>query len=144
MKKTLTLPESDILALDTAAKIYGTVELAIAIGIGKSSLYDIIKGRNNKVTEESARKIKTWLDMDMDESDKKTAGKSKQEPTSKKSDKSRKGAGCPDGEPGVPEPYPWDDPKFLEIAVIELCMAIRAGRLRDVAITLGGHCKCGD
>ncbi len=61
--KTLTLPESEIITLASAAKKYGTVELAKAIGIGKSQLYRILRG-HNRVTPETADKISIWLNAD--------------------------------------------------------------------------------
>ena len=60
MKKTLTLPESEIITLADAAKEHGTVELAKAIGIGKTQLYKILRG-HNRVTPETADKINAWL-----------------------------------------------------------------------------------
>ena len=124
--KTLTLPESEIITLADAAKEHGTVELAKAIGIGKTQLYKILRG-HNRVTPETADKINAWLNAD--------APKPEEPP---KSEQRRT--------------YPTKsellaalrNPVFLEIAVIELCKAIRDGRLRNVTILLGGHCKCGD
>lgn len=58
--KTLTLPESEIITLADAAKKHGTVELAKAIGIGKTQLYKILRG-HNRVTPETADKISAWL-----------------------------------------------------------------------------------
>lgn len=126
MKKTLTLPESEIITLADAAKEHGTVELAKAIGIGKTQLYKILRG-HNRVTPETADKINAWLNAD--------APKPEEPP---KSEQRRT--------------YPTKsellaalrNPVFLEIAVIELCKAIRDGRLRNVTIVLGGYCKCGD
>lgn len=126
MKKTFTLPESEIITLASAAKKYGTVELAKAIGIGKSQLYRILRG-HNRVTPETADKINAWLNADAPKPE---------EPL--KSEQRRT--------------YPTKsellaalrNPVFLEIAVIELCKAIRDGRLRNVTIVLGGSCKCGD
>ena len=60
MKKTLTLPESEIITLADAAKKHGTVELAKLIGIGKTQLYRILRG-HNRVTPETADKINAWL-----------------------------------------------------------------------------------
>ena len=124
--KTLTLPESEIITLADAAKEHGTVELAKAIGIGKSQLYRILRG-HNRVTPATADKINAWLNAD--------APKPEEPP---KSEQRRT--------------YPTKsellaalrNPVFLEIAVIELCKAIRDGRLRNVTIVLGGYCKCGD
>lgn len=126
MKKTLSLPESEIITLADAAKKHGTVELAKMIGVGKSQLYQILRG-HNRVTPETADKINAWLNAD--------APKPEEPP---KSEQRRT--------------YPTKsellaalrNPVFLEIAVIELCKAIRDGRLRNVTIVLGGYCKCGD
>lgn len=126
MKKTLSLPESEIITLADAAKKHGTVELAKMIGVGKSQLYRILRG-HNRVTPETADKINAWLNAD--------APKPEEPP---KSEQRRT--------------YPTKsellaalrNPVFLEIAVIELCKAIRDGRLRNVTIVLGGYCKCGD
>lgn len=126
MKKTLTLPESEIITLANAAKEHGTVELAKAIGIGKTQLYKILRG-HNRVTPETADKINAWLNADAPKPE---------EPL--KSEQRRT--------------YPTKsellaalrNPVFLEIAVIELCKAIRDGRLRNVTIVLGGYCTCGD
>ena len=116
--KTLTLPESEIITLADAAKEHGTVELAKAIGIGKTQLYKILRG-HNRVTPETADKINAWLNAD--------APKPEEPP---KSEQRRT--------------YPTKsellaalrNPVFLEIAVIELCKAIRDGRLRNVTIVL--------
>ena len=124
--KTLTLPESEIITLADAAKEHGTVELAKAIGIGKTQLYKILRG-HNRVTPETADKINAWLSTGIPQPE---------EPL--KSEQRRT--------------YPTKsellaalrNPVFLEIAVIELCKAIRDGRLRNVTIVLGGYCKCGD
>ena len=124
--KTLTLPESEIITLADAAKEHGTVALAKMIGVGKSQLYRILRG-HNRVTPETADKINAWLNADAPKPE---------EPL--KSEQRRT--------------YPTKsellaalrNPVFLEIAVIELCKAIRDGRLRNVTIVLGGYCKCGD
>lgn len=126
MKKTLTLPESEIITLAKAAKEHGTVELAKMIGIGKTQLYRILSG-HNRVAPETADKINAWLNADAPKPE---------EPL--KSEQRRT--------------YPTKsellaalrNPVFLGIAVIELCKAIRDGRLRNVTIVLGGYCKCGD
>ncbi len=126
MKKTLTLPESEIITLADAAKEHGTVELAKAIGIGKTQLYKILRG-HNRVTPETADKINAWHSTGIPQPE---------EPL--KSEQRRT--------------YPTKsellaalrNPVFLEIAVIELCKAIREGRLRNVTIILGGYCTCGD
>ena len=124
--KTLTLPESEIITLADAAKEHGTVALAKMIGVGKSQLYRILRG-HNRVTPETADKINAWLNADAPKPE---------EPL--KSEQRRT--------------YPTKsellaalrNPVFLEIAVIELCKAIRDGRLRNVTIVLGGYCTCGD
>ena len=129
MKKTLTLPESEIITLADAAKKHGTVELAKAIGIGKTQLYKILRG-HNRLTPETADKISAWLSTGIPKPEK------TEEPL--KSEQRRT--------------YPTKsellaalrNPVFLEIAVIELCKAIRDGRLRNVTIVLGGYCTCGD
>ena len=126
MKKTLTLPESEIITLAKAAKEHGTVELAKAIGIGKTQLYRILSG-HNRVTPETADKINAWLDADAPKPEE--PPKSEQRRT--RPTKSELLAAL-------------RNPVFLEIAVIELCKAIRDGRLRNVTIVLGGYCKCGD
>lgn len=126
MKKTLTLPESEIITLADAAKKHGTVELAKMIGVGKSQLYRILRG-HNRVTPETAEKIDAWLSTGIPQPEKRPAS-----PTSPTSPtKSELLAAL-------------RNPVFLEIAVIELCKAIRDGRLRNVTIVLGGYCKCGD
>lgn len=124
--KTLTLPESEIITLADAAKKHGTVELAKAIGIGKSQLYRILRG-HNRVTPETADKISIWLNADAPQPE-----ESEESPT-------------PPTRPTKAELIAaLRNPVFLEIAVIELCKAIRDGRLRNVTIVLGGYCKCGD
>ena len=123
MKKTLTLPESEIITLADAAKEHGTVALAKMIGVGKTQLYRILRG-HNRVTPETADKINAWLNADAPKPEKRPAS-----PTSPT--KSELLAAL-------------RNPVFLEIAVIELCKAIRDGRLRNVTIVLGGYCKCGD
>lgn len=123
MKKTITLPESEIITLADAAKEHGTVELAKMIGIGKTQLYRILSG-HNRVTPETADKINAWLNAD--------APKPQESPT-------------PPTRPTKSELLvALRNPVFLEIAVIELCKAIRDGRLRNVTIVLGGYCTCGD
>ena len=124
--KTLTLPESEIITLAKAAKEHGTVELAKAIGIGKTQLYRILSG-HNRVTPETADKINAWLDADAPKPEE--PPKSEQRRT--RPTKSELLAAL-------------RNPVFLEIAVIELCKAIRDGRLRNVTIVLGGYCTCGD
>lgn len=118
--KTLTLPESEIISLADAAKKHGTVELAKMIGIGKSQLYRILRG-HNRVTPATAEKIDAWLSTGIPQPEKRPASPTKSELLAA-----------------------LRNPVFLEIAVIELCKAIRDGRLRNVTIVLGGYCKCGD
>lgn len=124
--KTLTLPESEIITLASAAKKYGTVELAKAIGIGKSQLYRILRG-HNRVTPATAEKINSWLNADAPQPE---------EPL-----KSEQRRTYPTKSELIAALH---NSVFLEIAVIELCKAIRDGRLRNVTIVLGGYCKCGD
>ena len=119
--KTLTLPESEIITLASAAKKYGTVKLAKAIGIGKSQLYRILRS-HNRVTPETADKISAWLDADVPKPEQRPAGPS---------DRSN---------PVID----WNDPKFLRLAAVEVAAAILQGRLTNISITIGGHCKCGD
>lgn len=142
MKKTLTLPESEIIALANVAKGHGTVALAKLIGIGKSQLYQILRG-HNRVTPETADKISTWLSTDAlpPEQPQQHSSKSRNladRPT--KSDTHNPRIYTLPSKPAIN----WNDPEFLEIAVIELCKAIRDERLRNVTILLGGSCKCGD
>ena len=127
--KTLTLPESEIITLADAAKEHGTVELAKAIGIGKTQLYKILRG-HNRLTPETADKISVWLDADAPQPGQ--LEKPQESPT-------------PPTRPTKSELIAaLHNSVFLEIAVIELCKAIRDGRLRNVTIVLGGYCKCGD
>ena len=118
MKKTLTLPESEIITLADAAKKHGTVELAKLIGVGKSQLYRILRG-HNRVTPETADKISIWLNADAPQPE---------EPEQRPSGSS----------------VDWNDPKILQIAAISLAAAISRGHLKNVSITFGGQCKCGD
>ena len=127
--KTLTLPESEITTLADAAKKHGTVELAKAIGIGKTQLYKILRG-HNRVTPETADKISAWLSTGIPKPEK-TEEQPKSEQRRTYPTKSELIAAL-------------HNSVFLEIAVIELCKAIRDGRLRNVTIVLGGYCKCGD
>ena len=129
MKKTLTLPESEIITLADAAKKHGTVELAKAIGIGKTQLYRILSG-HNQVIPATAEKIDAWLSTGIPQPEK-TEEQPKSEQRRTRPTKSELLAAL-------------RNPVFLEIAVIELCKAIRDGRLRNVTIVLGGYCKCGD
>lgn len=116
--KTLTLPESEIITLADAAKKHGTVELAKAIGIGKTQLYRILSG-HNRVTPETADKINVWLNADAPKPE---------EPEQRPSGSS----------------VDWNDPKFLRLAAVEVAAAILQGRLTNISITIGGQCKCGD
>ena len=137
MKKTLTLPESEIITLADAAKEHGTVALAKMIGIGKTQLYRILRG-HNRVTPETADKINVWLDADApqpEEPTKKRPSKSRNLATSQ----SRNLADRPSG-----SSVDWNDPKFLRLAAVEVAAAIMQGRLTNISITIGGHCKCGD
>ena len=147
MKKTLTLPESEIITLANAAKEHGTVELAKTIGIGKSQLYRILRG-HNRVTPVTADKINAWLSTGIPKPEKRPA--SPTSPTKSESkyrltrlqleSKSRKLA--------ISQlrnfVIDWDDPDFLQLAARKLAEAIQQGRLKNVTIVLGGYCKCGD
>ena len=136
--KTITLPESEIITLADAAKKYGTVELAIAIGIGKSQLYRILRG-HNRVTPETADKINAWLNADApkpEEPKKRPFG-----PTSPtKSDMHNPRIYTLPSKPAID----WDSPEFLRIAAVKVAEAVLQGRLKNISITIGGHCKCGD
>ena len=126
MKKTLTLPESEIITLASAAKKYGTVELAKAIGIGKSQLYRILRG-HNRVTPETADKISIWLNADAPQPE-----ESEESPT-------------PPTRPTKAELIAaLHDPKFQKIATVQLCKAVLGGRLKGVSIIVEGVRKCGD
>lgn len=126
MKKTITLPESEIITLADAAKEHGTVELAKMIGIGKTQLYRILSG-HNRVTPETADKINAWLNAD--------APKPQESPT-----------------PPTPPTPPTKsellaalrNPEFQKIAVVQLCKAVLEGRLKGVSIIVEGVRKCGD
>lgn len=130
MKKTLTLPESEIITLADAAKEHGTVELAKAIGIGKTQLYRILRG-HNRVTPVTADKINVWLSTGVP--------KPVEPQESPKSEQRRTRQSCPTSLGNI-----WDDPDFLRLAARKLAAAILQGRLKNVSITFGGHCKCGD
>ena len=140
MKKTLTLPESEIITLADAAKKHGTVELAKAIGIGKTQLYKILRG-HNRVTPETADKINAWLNADAPKPEE------PQEPPKKRPSKSRNLATSQSrnlaDRPAGPS-IDWNDPKFLRLAAVEVAAAILQGRLTNISITIGGSCKCGD
>ena len=133
MKKTLTLPESEIITLANAAKEHGTVELAKAIGIGKTQLYKILRG-HNRVTPETADKINAWLNADAPKPE-----KTEEPPKSEQRRTRRTRHSCfliPD--------HIWRDPWFLKLAALQVAGAALQGRLKNVTITIGGHCKCGD
>ena len=134
MKKTLTLPESEIITLADAAKKHGTVELAKAIGIGKTQLYKILRG-HNRLTPETADKISVWLDADAPQPE---------EPTKKRPSKSRNFATSQSRNLADRPSIDWNDPKFLRLAAVEVAAAILQGRLTNISITIGGQCKCGD
>lgn len=131
--KTLTLPESEIITLASAAKKYGTVKLAKAIGIGKSQLYRIWRG-HNRVTSATADKINAWLNADAPKPEE------PEEPPKKRPSKSRNLAISQLRNLAID----WDDPDFLQLAARKLATAIMQGRLKKITILLGGHCKCGD
>ena len=123
MKKTITLPESEIITLADAAKEHGTVELAKMIGIGKTQLYRILSG-HNRVTPETADKISIWLNAD--------APKPQESPT-------------PPTRPTKSELLAaLRNPEFQKIAVVQLCKAVLDGRLKGVSIVMEGMGKCGD
>ena len=134
MKKTLTLPESEIITLADAAKKHGTVELAKMIGIGKTQLYKILRG-HNRLTPETADKISVWLDADAPQPE---------EPTKKRPSKSRNFATSQSRNLADRPSIDWNDPKFLRLAAMQVAEAALQGRLKNVTITIGGHCKCGD
>lgn len=141
MKKTLTLPESEIITLADAAKEHGTVELAKAIGIGKTQLYKILRG-HNRVTPETAEKIDVWLSTGVPKPEKtEEQPKSEQRRTyPTKSDMHNPRIYTLPSKPAID----WNDPKFLRLAAVEVAAAILQGRLKNVTIVLGGACKCGD
>lgn len=137
MKKTLSLPESEIITLADAAKEHGTVALAKMIGVGKSQLYRILRG-HNRVTPATADKISAWLSTGIpkpEEPLKKRPFKSRNLATSQSRDLADRPAG-----PSIN----WNDPKFLRLAAVEVAAAILQGRLTNISITIGGACKCGD
>ena len=141
MKKTLTLPESEIITLADAAKEHGTVELAKAIGIGKTQLYKILRG-HNRVTPVTAEKIDVWLSTGIPKPEKtEEQPKSEQRRTyPTKSDMHNPRIYTLPSKPAID----WNDPKFLRLAAVEVAAAILQGRLKNVTIVLGGACKCGD
>ena len=144
MKKTLTLPESEIITLADAAKKHGTVELAKLIGIGKTQLYRILRG-HNRVTPETADKINAWLSTGIPKPEKRPAS-----PTSptKSESKYRLTRLQSESKLAISQlrnfVIDWDDPVFLQLAARKLAEAIMQGRLKKITILLGGHCKCGD
>ncbi len=138
MKKTLTLPESEIITLADAAKKHGTVELAKAIGIGKTQLYKILRG-HNRVTPETADKINAWLNADAPKPEE--PQESPTPPTRPtKADMHNPRIYTLPSKPAID----WNDPKFLRLAAVEVAAAILQGRLTNISITIGGSCKCGD
>lgn len=141
MKKTLTLPESEIITLADAAKKHGTVELAKAIGIGKTQLYRILSG-HNQVIPATAEKIDAWLSTGIPQPEKtEEPPKSEQRRTyPTKSDMHNPRIYTLPSKPAID----WNDPKFLRLAAVEVAAAILQGRLKNVTIVLGGACKCGD
>ena len=141
MKKTLTLPESEIITLADAAKEHGTVELAKAIGIGKTQLYKILRG-HNRVTPVTAEKIDVWLSTGVPKPEKtEEQPKSEQRRTyPTKSDMHNPRIYTLPSKPAID----WNDPKFLRLAAVEVAAAILQGRQKNVTIVLGGACKCGD
>ena len=141
MKKTLTLPESEIITLADAAKEHGTVELAKAIGIGKTQLYKILRG-HNRVTPVTAEKIDVWLSTGVPKPEKtEEQPKSEQRRTyPTKSDMHNPRIYTLPSKPAID----WDSPEFLRIAAVKVAEAVLQGRLKNISITIGGHCKCGD
>ena len=136
--KTLTLPESEIITLADAAKKHGTVELAKAIGIGKTQLYKILRG-HNRVTPETADKINAWLNADAPKPEE--PQESPTPPTRPtKADMHNPRIYTLPSKPAID----WNDPKFLRLAAVEVAAAILQGRLTNISITIGGQCKCGD
>ena len=131
--KTLTLPESEIITLADAAKKHGTVELAKAIGIGKTQLYRILRG-HNRVTPATADKISAWLDADAPKPE-----KPQESPKSEQRRTRRTSPSCF----FIPDHY-WLDPQFIQLAAMQVAEAALQGRLKNVTIVLGGACKCGD
>ena len=129
MKKTLTLPESEIITLADAAKKHGTVELAKAIGIGKTQLYRILSG-HNRLTPETADKISVWLDADA--------------PQPGQLEKPQESPIPPTRPTKAELIAALHDPKFQKIAVVQLCKAVLDGRLKGVSIVMEGMGKCGD
>ena len=123
---TVTLNESELAELADAAKEHGTVELAKAIGIGKTQLYKILRG-HNRVTPETADKINAWLSIGIPKPE-----KPEESPT-------------PPTRPTKAELIAaLHDPEFQKIATVQLCKAVLGGRLKGVSIIVEGVRKCGD
>lgn len=133
MKKTLTLPESEIITLADAAKKHGTVELAKMIGVGKTQLYRILSG-HNQVIPATAEKIDAWLSTGIPQPE-----KPQESPKSEQRRTRRTSPSCF----FIPDHY-WLDPQFIQLAAMQVAEAALQGRLKNVTITIGGHCKCGD
>ena len=146
--KTLTLPESEIITLADAAKKHGTVELAIAIGIGKSQLYRILRG-HNRITPATADKINAWLSTGIPKlKPEKRPSKSRNLATSQSRDLADRPADpvCPSRPSGPERPATaWDDLEFLVIAACKVAEAIAQGRLKNIRIAIDGRMiSCGD
>lgn len=124
---TVTLKASEIAELELDAQEHGTVALAKMIGISKTQLYRILRG-HNRVKTETAEKIDAWMNADAPQPGQPEEPQKKRRTSPTKSELITT----------------LRNPVFLEIAVIELCKAIREGRLRNVTIILGGYCTCGD
>ena len=123
---TVTLNESELAELADAAKKHGTVELAKAIGIGKTQLYRILNG-HNRVTPATAEKIDAWLSIGIPKPE-----KPQESPT-------------PPTRPTKAELIAaLHDPEFQKIATVQLCKAVLGGRLKGVSIIVEGVRKCGD
>ena len=129
MKKTLTLPESEIITLAKAAKEHGTVELAKAIGIGKTQLYRILSG-HNQVIPATAEKIDAWLSTGIPQPEKPQEPQESPTPPTRPTKSELLAA--------------LRNPEFQKIAVVQLCKAVLDGRLKGVSIVMEGMGKCGD
>lgn len=128
------------------------MELAKAIGIGKTQLYKILRG-HNRVTPETADKISAWLSTGIPKPEKRPAS-----PTSptKSESKYRLTRLQSESKLAISQlrnfVIDWDDPDFLQLAARKLAEAIMQGRLKkittywedtaNVATDLlhGGHC----
>ena len=140
MKKTLTLPESEIITLADAAKEHGTVELAKAIGVGKTQLYRILRG-HNRVTPETADKISAWLSTGIPQPEQPPKKRPFGPTSPTKSDMHNPRIYTLPSKPAID----WNDPKVLRIAACKVAEAVLQGRLKNVSITInGGLYKCGD